>query len=256
MRGLVTGASSGLGVDFARQLAERGHDLILVARNAERMEVLAAELSEKYKVRCHVIPQDLSRAGSARELVVKLSAMKLDVDILINNAGYGVGGEFVQSDFSEMAGMLQLNMNTLAELTHLLLPPMLERKQGRILNVASTAAFQAGPWMAGYYASKAFVLSFTEALAVELEDSGVSITALCPGPTKTEFFDRARMQGSRLKDLVMADSDRCARNGLDAMFRGQVLIVDGLLNQVSVLSTKLLPRSMTRRVAAHLNQAK
>jgi short-subunit dehydrogenase len=227
---------------------------VLVARNGERMQKLAENLQAQNKVRCEVIPQDLALPGSAKELRSKIEKLGLTIEVLINNAGYGVWGDFAQSDFAEMSGMLQLNMNTLAELTHLFLPSMLAQKSGRILNVASTAAFQAGPWMAGYYASKAFVLSFTEGLAVELEGRGVSITALCPGPTKTEFFDRARMGDSRLKNLVMAESATCVRNGLEAMFDGKVLVVDGWMNRFSALSVKALPRSMTRRVAGYINQ--
>lgn len=253
---LITGASSGLGLDFARQLAEKSYDLVLVARSVGRMESLAAELQQKHSVRCIVLSQDLAQPGSARELFSKLDAQRLTIDVLINNAGCGVWGEFARSDFSEMAGMLLLNINSLTELTHLLLPGMLSRKQGYILNVASTAAFQAGPWMAGYYASKAYVLSLTEAIAVELEGTGVSITALCPGPTRTEFFDRAKMGNSRLKDMVMADSASCVKNGLEAMFRGRVIIVDGFINQVSALSTKVFPRNLVRRVAGHINQQK
>ena len=220
---LITGASAGLGTDFARILAGQKYDLILTARNEEKLKSLASELSSNHSVKCHTISADLAKPGSAASLARQIKERGLKVDVLINNAGCGLWGPFADSVPSDMAGMIQLNVNALTELTREFLPGMITRKQGRILNVASTAAFQPGPWMAVYYATKAYVLSFGEALATELKGTGVTVTTLCPGPTKTEFFERANMTQSRLKNMVFADSMSCARNGVDSMHQGRVV---------------------------------
>jgi short-subunit dehydrogenase len=250
---LITGASAGLGVDFAHILAERRINLILVARSEERLNELSHKLSKAHNITCHVIRSDLALAGSAKKLMDEIHSRHLKVDILVNNAGYGLWGPFASSEFKEMAGMIQLNVNTLTELTRLALPHMTEQKAGYILNVASTAAFQPGPWMGVYYATKAYVLSFGEALAEELKNTGVSVTTLCPGPTKTEFFDRARMGDSRMKRMLFADSMACARTGIDAMFQRRAVVVDGMMNWMFTLTSRVLPRATMRRVAGLIN---
>lgn len=250
---LITGASSGLGSDFARILGGMRYELILVARDLDRMKVHADALSRDYGVQCHVIRFDLSQADSAQGLFDTLESKKLQIDVLINNAGSGLWGAFSSSDLDSLRRMLQLNMNTLAELTRLFLPGMIARGGGRILNVASTAAFQPGPLMAAYYASKSFVLHLGEAVAEEVHGTGVTVTTLCPGPTKTEFFERANMGNSRLKQMVMADSMTCARRGIDAMFQGRILAVDGWMNWILTLSPRLLPRAIIRIVTGKLN---
>lgn len=250
---LITGASTGLGADFAKILAGQRINLILVSRNKERLQELSHKLTKAHNVTCHVIATDLAEPGSAKKLIEEVNSRKLQVDILINNAGYGLWGPFAESDFSEMSGMIQLNVNTLTELSRLVLPNMIANKSGRILNVASTAAFQPGPWMGVYYATKAYVLSFGEALAEELKGSGVSVTTLCPGPTKTEFFDRAKVGNVRLRKFLFADSMACAKNGIDAMFQGRAVVVDGVMNWVVTLTARILPRATMRRVAGLIN---
>jgi short-subunit dehydrogenase len=250
---LITGASTGLGADFAQILASRRFNLILVARNEERLTEIANSLTKKHNITCHVIRSDLAESGSAQKLFDEVSSRKLSVDILINNAGYGLWGPFAESKFKEMAGMIQLNINTLTELTRLFLPNMVAQKSGHILNVASTAAFQPGPWMAVYYASKAYVLSFSEALAEEIKGTGVSVTTLCPGPTKTEFFDRARMGNSRMKRMLFANSMACAQTGIDGMFQQRAVVVDGVMNWFFTLTARVLPRATMRRLAGLIN---
>lgn len=252
---LITGASTGLGADFAQILAERKYNLILVARNEERLSEIADQLTKKHNITCHVIRADLAKHGSATKLFEDVKARNLTVDILINNAGYGLWGPFSSSSFHEMSGMMHLNMNTLTELTRLFLPGMTAQKSGKILNVASTAAFQPGPWMAVYYATKAYVLSFSEALAVELKNTGVSVTTLCPGPTKTEFFDRAKMGNSRMKNMLFANSMACAQTGIDAMFQDRAVVIDGVMNWTLTLTARLLPRAAMRRIAGLINAA-
>lgn len=250
---LITGASTGLGADFAQILASQRINLVLVARNEERLGEIAHTLTKKHNVTCHVIRSDLAQSGSAEKLFDEVKSRNISVDIVINNAGYGLWGPFAESKFSEMAGMIRLNVNTLTELTRLFLPDMLARKNGYILNVASTAAFQPGPWMGVYYATKAYVLSFGEALAEELKGTGVSVTTLCPGPTKTEFFDRARMGNSRMKRMLFANSMACAQTGIDGMFQRRTVVVDGMMNWVFTLTARVLPRATMRRLAGLIN---
>ena len=246
---LITGSSTGLGADFARILASMKYDLILVARNEERLKHLAQDLKTAHGIRCYTIRSDLAQPGAADSVFKAVQALELSVDILINNAGCGQWGPFAESDTRGLSEMISLNMNALTELTRLFLPHMIARNSGRVMNVASTAAFQPGPWMAAYYASKSYVLSLGEALSVELRKTGVTISTLCPGPTKTEFFDRAKMGHSRLKDMIFADSVSCARTGITGMLRGQTIIIDGWMNWVLSQSGRFLPRFVIRTVS-------
>ena len=241
---LITGGSSGLGVDFAHILAELKYDLILVARSEQKMQAIAQKLSKEHGVRCFVIAKDLSKPGSAAELFEAIESIAdyHSVDILINNAGYGQWGAFGQSDFDSLTTMLQLNMNTLAELMRLFLPQMISRGHGQILNVA-------------YYASKSFVLSLGEAVSTELKGTGVTITTLCPGPTKTEFFERANIGNSRLKSLFMADSMTCARRGVKAMLAGNTVVIDGWLNLIFSQTARFIPRAIVRTITGKINAA-
>lgn len=256
---LVTGASGGLGEEMARVLAERQIDLLLVARSEDKLEALATELSQCYGIRAQYMALDLTDPGAAAELVRECAYRQLDIDLLINNAGFATYGEFAESRLSEQLDLLQLNMTTLTELTHRFLPPMLERGRGRILNVASTAAFTPGPLMAVYYASKAYVLSFSEAISEEVRGSGVYVTALCPGPVETGFQARANLQRSRLFSgparLTVLSAHTVARQGIEAMLRGEAVHVTGSLNKVQVFLTRLLPRSVMPRLI-HRLQAK
>lgn len=249
---LVTGASAGLGQEFARLLAKDKHNLVLVARSEERLQQLADELRQRYGVTVHVFASDLSRPGAAQELYDALRAADLTIDILINNAGFGLNGKYHTNPAEQEFALLQLNVVAVAQLTRLLLPGMVARGLGRILNVASTAAFQPGPHMAGYFASKAYVLSLSEALAEELKDTGVSVTVLCPGPTQTEFIDRAGMEESLLFKLTKQSATKVATIGYKAMLKGEAVVVPGLHNWAVTQTVRFAPRSMVRSLASFL----
>src|SRR5689334_20586996 len=198
---LVTGGSGGIGFELAKVLARNGFDLTLVARKRDTLEAAAGRLEGQYEVNVHVFAADLRRSEAPQSVFDFLLNENIPIEVLVNNAGFGLGGEFSETDLNRELEMIQVNIAALTHLTKLFLPPMIKRKSGRILNVASTAAFQPGPLMAVYYATKAYVLSFSEALAEELRDSGVSVTALCPGPTRTDFASTARVGNSRLFTL-------------------------------------------------------
>jgi uncharacterized protein len=243
---LITGASAGLGAEFARQCAQRGDELVLVARRKDRLEALAAEVGG-----ATVIAADLAAPGAAGRLVADIAERDLGVATLINNAGFGLVGRFGGLPQDRQREMIDLNVGALTELTHLVLPAMLERKRGGILNVASTAAFQAGPYFAVYFATKAYVLSFTEALHQELKGSGVKVSALCPGPTATEFGDVAGFKAARFNRFA-ADPPDVVRAGLAGLDRNKAVVIPGLLNKVTAQSTRVVPRAALRRVVARL----
>ncbi len=243
---LVTGASSGLGAEFARLCAKRGDEVVLAARRKERLNALAAEIGT-----AHVVPIDLARREAPSELVAELQLRGLRVEALINNAGFGLAGRFADLPLTRQREMLDLNIAALTELTHLVLPPMLEKRQGAILNVASTGAFQTGPGIAVYFASKAYVLSFTEALHQELKGSGIKVSALCPGPTATEFGAVAGVTSERFQKFS-ADAARVAAVGLKGLGRNHAVIIPGLMNKISAQSNRLIPRAAMRRIVASL----
>ncbi|CAN5494856.1 SDR family oxidoreductase [soil metagenome] len=253
---LITGASAGLGEGFARALAAQGNDLILTARRGDRLEALASELKPKHGVSVHVFAADLAQGGAATALVAGIGAAGLRVDTLINNAGFGARGDFAGMDGPMQARMIDLNCRALVELSHAVLPGMIARKSGGILNVASTAAFQPGPWMAVYYASKAFVLSFSEALHEEVRVHGISVSALCPGPTRTEFADVADMGDSALFKRFASDADSVVRDGLKALAANKAVAVSGALNAVMAGSIRFTPRGLARRIAGSLQKAR
>lgn len=251
---LITGASSGIGEAIARQLAAHGANLILVARSERRLQALAAELSQQYGVMATVIAADLSQSGAGRKLQQETEARGLQVDLLVNNAGFGGFSEFARQDPQEISEMIAVNVTALTDLTRRFLPAMLERGRGRVLNVASTAGFIPGPLMAVYYATKAYVLSFSEAVNEELRGTGLSVTALCPGPVDTGFQDAATLNESKLMTgvtrLAMLDVETVARIGVEAMLRGQGVAVAGLANKVQVSAFRLLPRAAAARIIA------
>lgn len=254
---LVTGASGGIGLDIAELLASEGMDLILVARKGRKLRHEQDRLSGKYNVSVSIIATDLSQIESAEKVYEEVHSRCLAVDYLINNAAFGVYGEFRSTDWSTEAEMLNLNMITLTHLTKLFLQDMLGRGGGKIMNVASTAAFQPGPKMALYYASKAYVLSFSEAIGNELKNSNVTVTALCPGPTKTGFQSAAGIQESRLvKGRKLPDSKEVAAYGLKAMMKGKALAVPGLLNKILVFGVRILPRSLVVRVTRFVQDSR
>ena len=240
---LITGASAGLGVDFARQLSAEGHRLVLVARRLDRLEALAAELGNARAVAC-----DLSQPGAVAMLMADLAANDEIVETLVNNAGFGMWGRFFGLDARQQREMVDLNVGALTELTRAVAPGMVERKHGRILNLASTAAFQPGPRMAVYFATKAYVLSLTEALHEELKPHGISVSALCPGPTKTEFGDVAGFSGNGTFNRMSASSASVARIGLHGLARNKAVVIPGLLNKAGAQGHRLLPRSVLRKI--------
>jgi uncharacterized protein len=254
---LITGASGGIGEALARTLAQHGYDLILVARTISKLEALGAELSAQNGIQATSISSDLSAFDASEKLMTDLETRKLNVDVLVNNAGFGDFGDFATGDPIKQQQMISLNIMTLTMLTRALLPKMLERKFGRIMNVASTAAFQPGPLMSVYYASKAYVLSLSEALSEELLGTGVSVTALCPGPTASDFQARASMQDSKLmqsKTLSVMTSKEVAEQGIAALERGQRIVIPGLMNQIMAQSSRFLPRAIVPRIVKSMQE--
>lgn len=241
---LVTGASAGLGVEFARQLSKRGHSLVLVARRKERIEELASELGN-----ARAVAMDLSKSNAASSLFADIEDNGERIDLLVNNAGFGLIGRFAELDARRQREMIDLNVGTLTDLCRLVAPRMIERGSGAILNVASTAAFQPGPKMAVYFATKAFVLSLTEALHEELKPDGVKVTCLCPGPTRTEFGEVAGFGGNGLFERVAMNSAEVVRAGLKGLDSNRAVVVPGWTNKVTAASTRFAPRSIVRKIA-------
>ena len=254
---LVTGASSGLGLELATLLARDRHDLVIVARNRERLDAIAGGLREEFGVAVTVLPKDLSAPSAPEEIARELSERGTGLDILVNNAGVGVYGPFASAPLTRLLETIQINVTALTHLTRLVLPGMLERRRGRILNLASTAAFQAGPLMAVYYATKAYVLSFSEALASETSGTGVTVTALCPGPTLTEFQSRAGFGViPRLESpLVMRAAD-VARAGYEGMMRGQSIVIPGAINRTLVQALRLTPRRLATAMSRKIQESR
>ncbi len=244
---LVTGASAGLGAEFARQCAALGDELVLVARRRDRLDALAAELGG----RVHVVPADLAAPGAAASLLYRVEALGLTAGTLINNAGFGLTGRFADLPLDRQLEMIDLNVRLLTELTYRALPGMRGRGSGAILNVASTAAFQAGPGMGVYFATKAFVLSFTEALHHELRGTGIKVTALCPGPVATEFGEVAGVTSKSFHRLA-GQSPAVVAAGLGALSRNQAIVVPGLQNKLGAQAYRLLPRGALRRIIASI----
>jgi short-subunit dehydrogenase len=255
MRALITGASSGIGLELARICAANHHDVILVARQEGKLRALASELHAA-GVRADVVAVDLGKPGSAGTLADEVDRLGLSVDMLVNNAGFGLFGKFVETPLATEQEMIQLNIVTLTELTKRCLPAMVACRQGRILNVASTAAFLPGPLMAVYYATKAYVLSFSEAIANELEGTGVTVTVLCPGPTASGFQAAASLERSRLMDTAMATSRSVAEAGYEAMMAGQVVCIPGLLNKLTAAGPRFMPRGVMRRAVRRFQDSK
>ena len=241
---LVTGASAGLGVEFARQLSKRGHRLVLAARRKERLEELARKLGNG-----RAVAIDLSKANAALKLMDDLTANGETVDLLVNNAGFGLIGQFAELDAKRERQMIDLNAGVLTDLCRAVAPDMIERRSGGIINVASTAAFQPGPKMAVYFATKAFVLSLTEALHEELKPHGIRVSCLCPGPTRTEFGDVAGFGGNGLFDRVAMNAAEVVETGLKGLDSNHAVVVPGWTNKVVAASTRFAPRPIVRKIA-------
>jgi uncharacterized protein len=244
---LITGASAGLGAEFARQLAKRGQRLVLAARRKDRLDALAAEVGN-----ARTIEIDLSEPGAAARLVADVEAAGETIDTLINNAGFGLRGRFVDLDAAREREMIDLNCGALTDLCRAVVPGMIERKRGAILNVASTAAFQPGPKMAVYFATKAYVLSFTEALHEELKPHGIKVSALCPGPTRTEFGDVAGIKTLGHFERLSMDAGPVVRAGLEGLDANKAVIIPGATNKIGAWSTRFAPRWVVRRIAGSL----
>lgn len=242
---LITGASAGLGVDFAKAYAAKGHRLVLVARRKDRLDALSAELGN-----ARVVAMDLGEPGAAGRLMADLASHGESVGTLINNAGFGLWGRFIKLDGKRQREMIDLNCGALVELCHAVLPDMLARGEGAILNVASTAAFQPGPGMATYFASKAFVLSFTEALHEEVKKQGIKVSALCPGPTATEFGEVAGFKSNGAVSAMTAKSLDVVAAGIDGLERNKAVVIPGIGNKVGAQGHRFLPRSVLRKVTA------
>lgn len=252
---LVTGASSGIGAELARSLARRDHDLILTARSGQTLEALAAELRATHGRSVTVAPADLAAAEGPHELLDAVGDAGLEVDVLVNNAGFAAHGPFARIDLETELAQLRLDVVALTWLAKALLPGMLDRGRGGIVNVASTAAFQPGPGMAVYYASKAYVLHLSEALSEEVRGRGVTVTALCPGPTETGFQRRAGMEGTRLarRRGLLQDPATVAEQGVRAFERGQRVFVPGTINRLGTIVARLAPHAWTSRAIAWMH---
>jgi len=253
---LITGASSGFGVEFAKLFAKDGYNLVLVARSEKTMLQQAQGYQKNYKVAVKVIAKDLTQSHASQEIFDELQAADIQVEVLVNNAGYATYGPFVELKADNELDMMQINMFALTHLTRLFLPGMVKRHSGKILNVASTAAFQPGPLMAVYYATKPFVLSFSEAIANELKGTGVTVTALCPGPTETGFQKRAAMEESKLvSGKKIMDAATVAKIGYAALKKGKAVVIPGFRNQIMTLSVRFTPRSMVTNIVRNMQES-
>jgi short-subunit dehydrogenase len=247
---LITGASAGIGCELAKIFAANNSNVLLVARDETRLRNLATELERQYKVQTRVVPKDLARPGAAAEIFT--ATANIPVNVLVNNAGFGSYGLFAKTPLARQTELMQVNMTALIELTHLFLQPMLARREGRILNVASIAAFQPGPIVNVYYASKAFVYSFSYALANELNGTGVTVTTLCPGTTRTEFFERARFHMKRPFPLM--EARLVALQGYRGMMQGKRVVVPGLLNRLMSILSPCVPSRLTSGIVRRIHE--
>ncbi|MBD2593628.1 short-chain dehydrogenase [Nostoc sp. MBR 210] len=254
---LITGASGGIGYEFVKLFAQDKYNLVLVARNEQKLHQIAAELRTNFRIDVKVIAKDLANPAAPEEIFAELQQASIKVDILINNAGFASYGLFNETDLTAELQMLQVNVMCLTHLTKLFLKDMVKQGYGKILNLASTAAFQPGPLMAVYYASKAYVLSFSEAIANELEGTGVSVTALCPGPTESGFQKRAAMEDSKLvSGQKIMDAETVAKIGYDALFDNKTVVVPGLKNKLLSESVRFTPRKLVTKIVRSMQESK
>ena len=256
---LITGASFGIGLELARIFAREGYNLVLVARSADKLRQLASELEKGHSTRSLILATDLTDPGAPAYVLDQTTRANIQVDVLVNNAGFGQYGLFAENDLEECLRQIQLNVTTLTHLTRLYLPAMIERAMiegntGRILNVASTAAFQPGPLMAVYFATKAYVLHFSEALANELSGTGVTVTCLCPGATTTEFHKRANATGMKLLKFGAMDARTVAEDGYRAMIAGKPVVISGFRNWLVAQSVRFSPRGLVTAIARKMQE--
>lgn len=253
---LITGASGGIGYELAKLFARDRYNLVLIARSKDKLDRIADDFQTKFGIQVTIIPKDLSLPTAPEDIFTQLQQEAIKVDVLINNAGFGLYGLFNETNLSTELQMLQVNITCLTYLTKLLLQGMLARGSGKILNVASTAAFQPGPLMAVYYASKSYVLSFSEALANELENTGVTVTALCPGPTASDFQKKASMEDSKLVTGDIMDAQTVAKIGYQGLMSGQMLVIPGFKNRLLATSVRLFPRKFVTKLVRSMQERK
>jgi uncharacterized protein len=246
---LITGASGGIGLELARHMASQGHHLVITARSDDKLTALKKELENEYSITVYSLPLDLSEINSAQSIYAFTQQHQLFISILVNNAGFGDYGYFHESNWNKTSDMIDLNIKALTQLTHLFLPQMVAAQKGKIMNVASIAAFLPGPLMATYYATKAYVLSLSEALHNELSDHGITVTALCPGPTESGFQDAAALNNSKLiEGRKMPSSKTVATYGYKAMMQGKAVAVEGFMNRIMIGSVRFTPRCMVAKI--------
>lgn len=253
---LITGASFGIGLELARIFAREGHNLVLVARSGEKLRQLAAELEKTNGTRSLILAADLTEPGAPAYVLDQTTRAGIAIDFLVNNAGFGQYGFFAENDLEECLRQIQLNVTTLTHLMRLYLPEMIDRKYGYILNVASTAAFQPGPLMAVYFATKAYVLHFSEAIANELAGTGVTVTCLCPGATATEFHKRANATAMNLLQFGTMDAHTVAEDGYRALMESKPVVISGFKNWLVAQSVRFSPRRLVTAIARKAQESK
>ncbi len=253
---LITGASGGIGLEFAKLFAADGNDLVLVARNAAKLQEIANSLHSQFKIAAHIVPLNLADPKSSEELFQQLQRANIQVDYLVNNAGFGTHGYFHEIDLNENLDLLQLNITTLTHLSRLFAKEMVERKFGGIINIASTAAFQPGPLMATYYASKSYVVAFTEAIAEELKKFNIKVSVICPGPTETNFQQRAGITDALVgkKSILMMESEKVARIGYKNWKCGKTVIITGVMNTMGAKIAKVTPHKITNSIIKSMHK--
>ena len=251
---LITGASMGIGEELARIFAAEGRDLVLVARSEDKLRSLGQQLEREHGVTAHVVPADLTDSSAPANIFAAVERLGLDVDYLVNNAGFGTHGPFAAEPLRTQMDMLKVNVDSVVALTHLALQGMLARKKGRILNIASVAAFQPGPDMSMYYATKAFVLMFSEGVAEEVKNAGVTVTAHCPGATVSNFGETAGNTTSRYFRIGAAPTSKVARHAYRSMMRGKVVAIEGLKNWFGAFIVRFSPRAVVRKITRWMNR--
>ncbi|MDF1591139.1 MAG: SDR family oxidoreductase [Desulfobacterales bacterium] len=254
---LITGATSGIGYELSKVFAKNHYNLVIVSRNREKLDAVAGELSRLYDIQVKVIAKDLCKYPAPQALYNETTDGGIQIDVLVNNAGVGINGRLVDLSAAKHMDLIQLNIASLTILCKLFGADMVKMGSGGILNVASTAAFQAGPFMSAYYASKAYVLMFSEGLSAELKGTDVTVTALCPGPTRTDFFDSAGMKGSKLEKIpFMMTPAKVAEIGFSGLQKGKTIVIPGLVNKILAFSSRLFPRGMITAITSYLNYEK
>ncbi len=252
---LITGASIGIGYELSKIFARNGYNLVLVSRTKQKLEAIADKLENKHGIQTKVIPKDLSKSIAPVELYEEIVSDNIEINVLVNNAGFGLNGKFVDLKAEKQMDLIQLNISSLTMLSKLFGADMAKRRSGKILNVASTGAFQAGPFMSTYYASKAYVLLFSEGIANELAQDGVDVSVLCPGPTHTEFGDRAEMSHTKVLNVPwVMDAAEVAEAGFSGLMNRKKIIIPGVMNKILAFSTRLMPRSFLVLILRYLNQ--